>query len=55
MLRVAIQDPSRGIPCYISHGRLTGVNILGMDVMRQLRITIEAMDFEKESFRLDRI
>lgn len=49
------QDSNSEILCDISHSNFTDVNVLGMEAMRKLEVSIESMNFKRESFRLARI
>ncbi|KAE9552340.1 hypothetical protein FO519_004465 [Halicephalobus sp. NKZ332] len=51
-LRVAIQDPDSVIECDLSHSQFKEANVLGMKAMLQLKVSIEAMDSNRLSFRL---
>ena len=51
------QDPNSVIECHMSTptdkgGHFEDANVLGMQALRKLKLSIEDMDWEKESFRL---
>jgi hypothetical protein len=54
------QDPNSVIECHMSPpkdkygngGHFEDANVLGMQALRKLKLSIEDMDWEKESFRL---
>ncbi|XP_055309149.1 uncharacterized protein LOC129573029 isoform X2 [Sitodiplosis mosellana] len=52
---VAIQDSKSKILCDISHSHFADVNVLGMEAMLKLKVSIESMNAEREYFRLARI
>lgn len=51
------QDPNSVIECHMSTptdkgGHFEDANVLGMQALRKLKLSVEDMDWEKESFRL---
>uniref|UniRef100_A0A1I7UUF8 Aldedh domain-containing protein n=1 Tax=Caenorhabditis tropicalis TaxID=1561998 RepID=A0A1I7UUF8_9PELO len=48
-----IQVPKSNIECYLSKGHFTEVNILGMNAMRRLRLSVE-INWDTETFELVR-
>lgn len=49
------QDSKSKILCDISHSHFADVNVLGMEAMLKLKVSIESMNAEREYFRLARI
>ncbi|EFO82378.1 hypothetical protein CRE_00592 [Caenorhabditis remanei] len=47
----AIQDPSTNIECRLSKGNFSEVNLLGMNAVRRLKLSID-IDWYSETFQL---
>lgn len=52
-MRLAIQKPGSIIDCFMSHNNFKGVNILGMDALTTLNVTITGMHYGLKAFRLE--
>ncbi|KAF7633904.1 hypothetical protein Mgra_00006642 [Meloidogyne graminicola] len=53
-MRIAIQDPHFNLECWESHSHFKDANVLGMDDLNKLKVTIEGMNWKNKSFRLAR-
>jgi len=51
-VRLAIQDQNSVIECHTSHSHFAEANLLGMNALRKLELTIEKMHWKKDTFRL---
>lgn len=46
------QEPGNKLECKLSHGHFEEVNLLGMDAMKMLDVSITDMDWHNHNFRL---
>ncbi|KAF7623353.1 hypothetical protein Mgra_00010303 [Meloidogyne graminicola] len=53
-MRAAVQDPNICNEFYSSHSHFKEANVLGMEAILRLGVTIEGIDWEKNSFRLEK-
>lgn len=54
-MSLAIQKPKSSIDCFMSHNNFKGVNILGMDALTTLNVTINGMHHVTKVFRLENV